>query len=52
MTKPKNSHTRFTLRVPCKVKTALEKKAKAEGRSINAQTVQILQEGLKRSAAA
>lgn len=52
MKKQKNNTSRFTLRVPREVKSALTKRARVEGRSINAQAIQLLQEGLKQPLAA
>lgn len=47
MKKTKDRTSRFTLRVPLNVKAALAKRARVEGRSINAQAVQIIQDGLR-----
>lgn len=52
MKKTRDTTSRFTLRVPREVKKALATKARREGRSINAQAVHLIQDGLTKAVSA
>ncbi|HLP97501.1 MAG TPA: Arc family DNA-binding protein [Sideroxyarcus sp.] len=50
MSKAKKPTSRFTLRAPRTVKLALAKQAKKQGRSINAQAIHLIEQGLRQPA--